>query len=113
MLGIDALAEVSAARLQSLGYHNIEYRTGNGYDGWPEHAPYDGIIVTAAASHIPQALIEQIKSGGRLVIPVGLPNMPQELMLVEKDDAGVIHTRDILGVAFVPLLKDTPDAGYP
>jgi protein-L-isoaspartate(D-aspartate) O-methyltransferase len=105
---IAALAEASAARLKSLGYGNIEYRTGNGYDGWPEHAPYDAIIVTAAASHIPQALIEQLKPGGRLVIPVGLPYMPQELMLLEKDDQGEIHSRNILGVAFVPLQEENP-----
>ena len=67
---IQALGDSSATRLKSLGYSNIEFRTGNGYDGWPEHAPYDAIIVTAAASHIPQALIEQLKCGGRLVIPV-------------------------------------------
>ena len=105
---IQALGDASAARLKSLGYSNIGFRTGNGYDGWPEHAPYDSIIVTAAASHIPQALIEQLKSGGRLVIPVGLPYMPQELMLVEKDDQGGIHTRNILGVAFVPLQEENP-----
>jgi protein-L-isoaspartate(D-aspartate) O-methyltransferase len=105
---IQALGDASAALLTSLGYNNIECRTGNGYDGWPEHAPYDAIIVTAAASHIPPALIEQLKPGGRLVIPVGLPYMPQELMLVEKDDEGEIHTRDILGVAFVPLQEETP-----
>ncbi|MEN8207344.1 MAG: protein-L-isoaspartate(D-aspartate) O-methyltransferase [Pseudomonadota bacterium] len=105
---IPVLGDASAARLKSLGYGNIECRTGNGYDGWPEHAPYDSIIVTAAASHIPQALIEQLKYGGRLVIPVGLPGMPQELMLVEKDDRGGIHTRNILGVAFVPLQEENP-----
>lgn len=105
---IPALGDASAARLQSLGYNNIQCRIGNGYDGWPEHAPYDAIIVTAAASHIPQALIEQLKSGGRLVIPVGLPEMPQELMLVDKDDEGEIHARNILGVAFVPLQEETP-----
>jgi protein-L-isoaspartate(D-aspartate) O-methyltransferase len=102
---IQALGDSSAARLKSMGYSNIEFRTGNGYDGWPEHAPYDAIIVTAAASHIPQALIEQLKFGGRLVIPVGLPYMPQELMLMEKDDQGGIHSRNIIGVAFVPLLE--------
>jgi protein-L-isoaspartate(D-aspartate) O-methyltransferase len=101
------LGEDSAARLKQLGYTNIECRIGNGYDGWPEHAPYDGIIVTAAATHIPPALIEQLKAGGRLVIPVGLPYMPQELMLVEKDAEGGIHSRDILGVAFVPLQQET------
>ena len=100
---VAALGEASRVRLQSLGYSNIEYCTGNGYEGWPAHAPYDGIIVTAAASHIPPALVEQLKPGGRLVIPVGLPHLPQELLLVEKDGAGETHTRDILGVAFVPL----------
>jgi protein-L-isoaspartate(D-aspartate) O-methyltransferase len=108
---VTALGEASAALLTSLGYRNIESRTGNGYGGWPEHAPYDGIIVTAAASHIPQALVEQLKPGGRLVIPVGLPYLPQELLLVEKDAAGETHTRDILGVAFVPLQEDPPTAG--
>ena len=101
------LGEDSATRFRELGYSNIECRIGNGYRGWPEHAPYDGITVTAAAAQIPQALIDQLKTGGRLVIPVGLPYMPQELMLVEKDDRGEIHTRDILGVAFVPLQEAT------
>ena len=105
---IAELGDASAALLKSLGYGNVECRTGNGYDGWPEHAPYDAIIVTAAASHIPQALIEQLKPGGRLVIPVGLPDMHQELMLVEKDEQGKTHTRDILGVAFVPLQETPP-----
>ena len=105
---IQVLGDFSAARLKLLGYNNIEFRTGNGYDGWPEHAPYDSIIVTAAASHIPQALIEQLKFGGRLVIPVGLPYMPQELMLVEKEEQGEIHTRNIIGVAFVPLQEENP-----
>lgn len=104
---ITVLGEDSAARLQSLGYNNIECCTGNGYAGWPGHAPYDGIIVTAAAAHIPPALLEQLKPGGRLVIPVGLPHMPQELLLVEKDEAGATHTRDILSVAFVPLKDGT------
>lgn len=100
---IRELGEASAERLRALGYSNIEYHIGNGYAGWPEHAPYDGIIVTAAAAHIPPALVEQLRPGGRLVIPVGLPYMHQELMLMEKDAGGGIHSRDILGVAFVPL----------
>ena len=102
---IRELGEASAGRLRALGYSNIEYRIGNGYAGWPEHAPYDGIIVTAAAAHIPPALVEQLRPGGRLVIPVGQPYMHQELMLVEKDAGGDIHSRDILGVAFVPLCE--------
>jgi protein-L-isoaspartate(D-aspartate) O-methyltransferase len=102
---IPELGAASAARLHSLDYTNIEFRIGNGYAGWPEHAPYDGIIVTAAASHIPPALVEQLRPGGRLVIPVGLPYMHPELMLMEKDADGGIHSRDILGVAFVPLCE--------
>ena len=101
---VQELGEASAMRLQELDYTNVTCRIGNGYEGWSEHAPYDAIIVTAAAAHVPQALIDQLRPGGRLVIPVGLQYMPQELMLVEKDDQEKIHTRDILGVAFVPLI---------
>jgi len=102
------LGEASAGKLTQLKYGNIVYHTGNGYDGWAVYAPYDAIIVTAAASHIPQALVDQLKPGGRLVIPVGLPYMPQELMLVEKDNRNEIHTQDILGVSFVPLQGEKP-----
>lgn len=100
---IKELGEVAVERLSRLHYQNIETRIGNGYLGWPEHAPYDSIIVTAAASHIPPELIKQLKPGGRMVIPVGLPYMHQELMLIEKDDEENTHVKDILGVAFVPL----------
>ena len=100
---ISQLAEAARARFDRLGYRNIESKTGNGYDGWPEHAPFDGIIVTAAAAHIPEPLVEQLRPGGRLVIPVGRPHMYQQLVLVEKDDNGDLDTRDILGVAFVPM----------
>jgi protein-L-isoaspartate(D-aspartate) O-methyltransferase len=104
---IPELGEVAAERLAGLNYSNIHYRIGNGYEGWPEHAPYDAIIVTAAAPEIPPALIEQLKPGGRLVIPVGRQYMPQELMLVEKDAGDAIHSRGVLGVAFVPLQDTT------
>ena len=100
---VPELAEIARARLQKLGYDNVETKAGNGYDGWPEHAPYDGIIVTAAAAHIPDALIEQLKPGGRLVIPVGEPYLHQELELVEKTEDGEIKIKEILGVAFVPF----------
>jgi len=100
---VAALADIAKARLDKLGYDNIEAMTGNGYDGWPEHAPYDGIIVTAAATHIPKPLVEQLKSGGKLVIPVGRPHLYQELLLVEKDEDGELNIKNILGVAFVPL----------
>ncbi len=104
---IPELGEVAAERLAGLNYSNIHYRIGNGYEGWPEHAPYDAIMVTAAAPEIPPALIEQLKPGGRLVIPVGRQYMPQELMLVEKDAGDAIHSRGVLGVAFVPLQDTT------
>ena len=106
---VPALADLARARLERLGYHNIEATAGNGYDGWPEHAPYDAIIVTAAATHVPGPLIEQLKLGGRLVIPVGRPHLYQELTLVEKDEDGRIDVRDVLGVAFVPLQGERKD----
>jgi protein-L-isoaspartate(D-aspartate) O-methyltransferase len=108
---VPELSETAKRRFEEIGYDNIEAQTGNGYRGWPQHAPYDGIIVTAAASHIPPALIKQLKPGGRLVIPVGQPYSHQELMLVEKDLEGNSHTRNILGVAFVPLVDTTPTGG--
>ncbi|MDT8384682.1 MAG: protein-L-isoaspartate(D-aspartate) O-methyltransferase [Gammaproteobacteria bacterium] len=103
---IRALSEAATARLKRLGYHNIETCIGNGHNGWPEHAPYDGIIVTAAATHIPEALVEQLKPGGRLVIPVGLTGFHQQLILVEKDQNGETRVSDILAVAFVPLVDE-------
>lgn len=101
---IPELTETASARLARLGCANVETRSGNGYAGWPEHAPYDGIIVTAAASYVPPALLEQLKPGGNLVIPVGQPYMAQDLKVLHKDDQGRVTTRNILGVAFVPLV---------
>ena len=103
---IPSLAVQAAELLSRLGYTNVEVKTGNGHNGWPEHAPYDGIIVTAAATHLPQALLNQLKPGGRLVVPVGLPHMAQDLLLVQKDLAGKLHSSDILEVAFVPMTGD-------
>ncbi len=103
---IRELGEAAAERLRKLNYTNFEMRIANGYEGWPEHAPYDAVIVTAAATHIPPALVEQLKPGGRMVIPVGLPYMHQELMLLEKDENGKTSTHDILAVAFVPLQEE-------
>jgi protein-L-isoaspartate(D-aspartate) O-methyltransferase len=100
---VTELADMAKAHFEELGYNNIESMAGNGYEGWPEYAPFDGIIVTAAATHIPEALIEQLKPGGRMVIPVGRQNKYQELTLVEKDEDGELIIRDILGVAFVPF----------
>lgn len=98
------LAERAEKRLSGLGYDNVEVRQGNGHEGFPPHAPYDGIIVTAAANYVPPPLKDQLKPGGRLVIPVGMPHSTQHLMLIEKDDRGAFCTRDILSVAFVPLI---------
>ena len=100
---VPELAIQAKERLRRLAYTNVEVKLDDGYFGWPEHAPFDGIVVTAAAPYIPQPLIDQLKVGARLVIPVGLPYMHQELMLVEKKENDEISTRDVLGVAFVPL----------
>jgi protein-L-isoaspartate(D-aspartate) O-methyltransferase len=100
---IPELGEEATARLKSLGCKNVEVRIGDGYYGWKEHAPFDGIIVTAAAPHIPPLLIEQLKPGGKMVIPVGKPHTTQYLMLVEKEEDGKVKTRELLPVAFVPL----------
>jgi len=100
---VTELGEQARERLQRLGYHNVSVRIGDGYYGWQEHASFDGIIVTAAAPYIPPPLVDQLKPGGRLVIPVGLPYMHQELLLLEKDEQGEITTTKVLDVAFVPL----------
>ena len=97
------LAESATARLRTLGYQNVEVKKGDGYYGWPEHAPYDGIIVTAAASSIPPPLVAQLKPGGRMVIPVGAPFHTQDLILLRKDAKGRVTTTSVLPVAFVPL----------
>jgi protein-L-isoaspartate(D-aspartate) O-methyltransferase len=104
---IEYVVELAAAaqeRLARLGYANVEVRTGDGWAGWPEHAPYDGIIVTAAAPVVPAALVAQLKPGRRLVVPVGEPGSYQELKIVEKNAAGEVTERATLPVAFVPLL---------
>jgi protein-L-isoaspartate(D-aspartate) O-methyltransferase len=100
---IEDLATMARKHLNKLGYNNVEVRNGDGYFGWPEHAPYDGVIVTAAAPYIPKPLIDQLRTGARLVIPVGFPYSYQELMVVEKRANGEIETRKVLGVSFVPL----------
>ncbi|MGD2128250.1 MAG: protein-L-isoaspartate(D-aspartate) O-methyltransferase [Lysobacterales bacterium] len=100
---IEPLVEQGAARLGRLGYGNVTTKLGDGYYGWKEHAPFDAIVVTAAASHVPPPLIEQLKPGGRMVIPVGGRFLVQYLLLVEKTEAGEIITRQITAVRFVPL----------
>ena len=100
---IEPLEKQAAERLKSLGYGNVTVRMGDGYYGWPEAAPFDAIIVTAAASQVPPPLLKQLKPGGRMVIPLGMQFMTQYLMLVEKGADGSVTTRQIVPVAFVPL----------
>ena len=100
------LAEGAARVLEELNYNNVTVRTGDGYAGWPEHAPFDGIIVTAAPEAIPPQLLKQLKPGGKLVIPVGRVQGYQELLLVELDDSGAVISRSVLPVRFVPLTRE-------
>jgi protein-L-isoaspartate(D-aspartate) O-methyltransferase len=100
---IPELGKRAAARLAALRFDNVEVKVDDGYYGWPEHAPFDGIVVTAAASHVPPPLVEQLAEGGRMVIPVGGPFATQFLMLVEKRRDGGVTTRQLLPVSFVPL----------
>lgn len=104
---INELAEQAELLLRKLGYKNIVFKSGDGYFGWPEHAPYDGILVTAAATNIPPALTEQLKPGGKLVIPVGGRYTSQDLLLVRKGKGGTVNQRKILPVAFVPFRHDS------
>jgi protein-L-isoaspartate(D-aspartate) O-methyltransferase len=98
---IEPLAKNAEVTLQRLGYKNVHVKAGDGYQGWPEHAPFDAIIVTAAPDHVPQPLIDQLKEGGRMMIPVGgFGN--QELYLLEKKN-GEMHRRAVLPVRFVPM----------
>jgi len=100
---IETLADEARARLARLGYENITTKLGDGYYGWQEHAPFDAIVVTAASSHVPPPLIQQLKAGGRMVIPVGGRFMTQQLLLLEKTADGKIITRQLAAVRFVPL----------
>lgn len=100
---VEPLSTHTSALLQELGYDRVQVRVGDGNHGWPEQAPFDAIIVAACASHIPEPLVEQLKPGGRMVIPVGEVFSTQELMLLEKDENSRTKTHAILPVRFVPL----------
>jgi len=100
---IDQLGQSSKQVLKDLGYDNVSSRIADGYDGWPEHAPFDSIIVTAGISHIPPPLVRQLKNGGTMVIPVGTSFQTQQLTLVKKDLSGAITTKQIIPVIFVPF----------
>ena len=102
---VEPLARQSERRLQELGFTNISVRHGDGYAGWPEHAPFDGIIVTAGAPHVPQPLLDQLKPGGRMVIPVGPAGAIQQLKLIRKDSRGRVREEEIIPVRFVPLTR--------
>lgn len=103
---IEALADEAKTRLARLGYDNVTTKLGDGYYGWEKHAPFDAIIVSAAASHVPPPLIRQLKPGGRMIIPVGGRFMIQQLLLLEKTDDGEVITRQIAAVRFVPLTRE-------
>ncbi len=103
---VEALADSARQLLQQEGYDNISVREGDGYFGWEQYAPYDAIIVTAAAQYIPPPLLEQLKPGGRMIIPVGSPFFVQRLMLVEKDTDGDISSRSVMSVRFVPFTRE-------
>jgi protein-L-isoaspartate(D-aspartate) O-methyltransferase len=103
---VPLLARTATEVLQRLHYDNVSVRAGDGYAGWPEHAPFDGIVVTAAPAEIPPPLLQQLKPGGKLVIPVGAEHGYQELLLVEVDENGAISRRSVLPVRFVPLTGD-------
>jgi len=100
---IEPLGREAKERLGRLGYRNVEVRIADGYYGWPEHGPFDGIIVTAAATHVPPPLVRQLKPGGRMVIPVGTSFLTQHLLLVEKHGDGSVTNQQLLPVRFVPL----------
>ena len=100
---IEPLGILAKKRLAQLGYRNVEVEVADGYYGWPARAPFDGIIVTAAASHVPVSLVRQLKPGGRMVIPVGTSFLTQQLMMIEKRPDGSVTTQQMLPVRFVPL----------
>ena len=101
---VDKLGREASARLKDLGYRNIEVKIADGYNGWKEHAPFDAIVVTAAAEYIPTPLKEQLKDGGRMIIPVGSPYMTQQLMLIEKTGSKY-RTTSMMPVRFVPFKR--------
>lgn len=102
---VEPLATRSAALLARLGYEDVHVRHGDGYQGWPEEAPFEAVIVTAAADEIPPALLDQLAPGGRLIMPVGPQDGVQYLTVVEKDRAGLLTPQVLIPVRFVPLIE--------
>jgi len=101
---VEPLGREAAQRFKALGYRNVTAKIGDGYQGWAGHAPFDAIMVTAAARDVPQPLVDQLKPGGRLVIPVGSQGGSQTLLLIEKGQDGRLTRREVLAVRFVPLI---------
>jgi protein-L-isoaspartate(D-aspartate) O-methyltransferase len=102
---VPELARTAAQRLERLNYKNVHVREGDGYQGWPQYAPFDAILVTAGAAEVPKPLIEQLKRGGRMVIPVDNSGGYQTLQVIEKDPDGRTRVRDLIPVRFVPLVR--------
>lgn len=102
---VEPLARQAGHRLAQLGYSNVKVRHGDGYAGWPEAAPFDGIIVTAGAPHVPKPLLDQLKPGGRMVIPVGPAHSVQQLKLITKNSSGRVNEQVLIPVRFVPLTR--------
>jgi protein-L-isoaspartate(D-aspartate) O-methyltransferase len=102
---LPALARQAQERLARLGYRNVQVRTGDGYQGWPEAAPFDAVVVTCGADHVPEPLFQQLKPGGTLVIPVGATPEHQMLRVIQKGPAGERQMRELLPVRFVPLRR--------
>ncbi len=107
---VDALAKSAAQRLKALGYRRVKVRSGDGYDGWPEQAPFDAVLVTAAAPEVPAALLKQLKVGGRLVMPLGEPDGDQQLVVITTAAEGGSVRQDLLPVRFVPFLRGNDEA---
>ncbi len=103
---IPGLGKEATERLDRLGYDNVTVRIGDGYNGWEEHAPFDRIIVTAAPEQIPEKLVEQLKPGGRMVLPVGEPFFGQDMLVVKKDRTGQVTTQETIPVRFVPMIHE-------
>jgi protein-L-isoaspartate(D-aspartate) O-methyltransferase len=101
----ETLAQEAIKRLNSLKYNNIKFKIGDGYHGWPKHAPFDGIIMTSAIDHIPEPLVEQLAVGGRMVIPVSYSSEVQELIIIEKQMSGQLKRINLIPVQFVPLIR--------
>lgn len=104
---VEELGKRAAKTLERLDYSNVTTTVGDGYAGWPDHAPFDAILVTAAPETIPEPLIEQLAVGGRMVVPVGAQNQVQTLQILTKKDDGTLLVKDVIAVRFVPLTRDT------